>query len=85
MGRDLRKNDKAGQKQLRFHCPLHKLADLADRLQAGTPKVKNLVFLRHRAYFLQQGLIIIFSFVRPLGQFDFLVMNLLVGNEAQDV
>jgi glutathione S-transferase len=29
--------------------------------------------------------IVIFSLVRPLGQFDLLVMNLLVRNETQDV
>ena len=46
---------------------------------------KHLVFLRHRAYILQQSPIIIFSFVRPLGQIDFLVMKLLVRNEVQDV
>ena len=45
----------------------------------------NLVFLTYHAYSLQRGPIVIFPLVRPLGQFDVLVLNLLVRNETQDV
>ena len=45
----------------------------------------DLVFLWYQLCWVQRSQIVIFSFVRPLGQFDLLVMNLLVGNETQDV
>ena len=45
----------------------------------------NLVFLCYHVYSLQRSPIVIFFLVRPLGQFDLLVRNLLVRNETQDV
>ena len=45
----------------------------------------DLVFLWYQLCWVQRGQIVIFSFVRALWQFDFLVVNLLVGNETQDV
>ena len=45
----------------------------------------DLVFLWYQLCCIQRSPIVIFSFVRALWQFDFLVMNPLVGNETQDV
>ena len=45
----------------------------------------NLVFLRYHAYSLQRSAIVIFSLFRPLGQFDLIVVMLLVRNETQDM
>ena len=45
----------------------------------------DLGFLWYQLCWVQRSQIVIFSFVRALWQFDFLVVNLLVGNETQDV
>jgi len=45
----------------------------------------DLVSLWYQLCWVQRSPIVIFSFIRALWQFDFLVMNLLVGNETQDV
>ena len=45
----------------------------------------NLVFLRYHANSLQGSTTVIFLLVRSLGQFDQLVLTLLIRNETQDV
>jgi hypothetical protein len=45
----------------------------------------NLVFLQYHVYSLQRSAIVIFFLIRSLGQFDLIVLTLLIRSETQDV